>query len=89
MRPGSVCPHVEAPLLLQAQTDHLKAWHVMCQLNVIENELSRHMQIFQSILQEPFDQICSWWHGPRIDLFATRYNKPAHICISMDALSLS
>ena len=72
MRSGSVCPPVEASLLLQAQTDHLKAWHVMCQLNVFENEL-----IFQSILQEPFDQICNWWHCPKINLFATRYNKPA------------
>ena len=39
---GSLCPPVEATLLLQTQT----VWHVMCQLNLIENELSQHRQIF-------------------------------------------
>ena len=77
MRSDSVCPPVDIPLLLQAQTDHLKAWYVMCQLNVIENELSRHWKIFQSLLQEPFNQICNWCYHLRIDLFATRSNKPA------------
>ena len=80
MRSGSVCPPVETPLQVQAQT----AWHVMCQLYVTENELSQHRQIFQSLLQEPFDQICNWWHHPKIDLFAT-----STVCISIDAVSLS
>ena len=73
MKSGSVFPPVETPLLLQAQT----AWHFMCQLNVTENELSQHTQIFQSLLQEPLDQICNWWHHPKINLVATRYIKPA------------
>ena len=40
MRSGSVCPPLEAALLLQGQTDRFKAWHAMCQLNVLENDLS-------------------------------------------------
>ena len=49
----------------------------MCQLNVIENELSQHVLIFPALLQEPFDQICSWWHHPKIDFFINRDNKLA------------
>ena len=77
MRSDSVCPPVDIPLLLQALTDHLKAWYVMCQLNVIENELSRHWMIFQSLLQEPFNQIGKWCYHLRIDLFVTRSSKLA------------
>ena len=32
--------------LLQALTDDLKAWHVLCQLNVTENEVSQHKTDF-------------------------------------------
>ena len=52
MRSGSVpssggsCP--------AGSSNNLKAWHVMCQLNVFENDLS----------QEPFDHIRNWLHHP-------------------------
>ena len=48
-----------------------------CYNCMIENELSRHRQIYQSLFQESFNQICNWWHSPNVDLFTTRYNKPA------------
>ena len=89
MRSGSVCPHGEAPLLLQSQTNHLKTCHIMCQLNVIENELSQYMQIFPALLQESFDQICSWCHHPKLDFIYQQGQQAGTVCISMDALSLS
>ena len=58
--------------LEKSQTNHLKTCHVS--MNVIENELSQHMQIFPALLQEPFDQMCSWWQHPKIDFFISRHS---------------
>ena len=54
----------QAPLLLQSQTTHLKAWHIMCQLNVIENEPSQH-RFFRHSSR-------SWWYHPKTDFFISR-----------------
>ena len=49
-----------------------------------------------SLLQEVFQAICSRWHRPQIDLFATRFNNklpqfvspvPDPLAIAVDALS--
>ena len=56
----------------------LKARHIPGGLNVIADKLSRLGQTIQtewSLLHpEVFQAICSWWHQPHVDLFATRFN---------------
>ena len=55
----------------------LKARHIPGQLNVIADKLSRLGQTIQtewSLHPEVFKAICSQWHQPRVDLFATRFN---------------
>ena len=55
----------------------LKACHIPGQLNVIPDKLSRLGQTIQtewSLHPEVFQAICSWWHQPQVDLFATRFN---------------
>ena len=55
----------------------LKARHIPGRLNVVVDKLSRLGQTIQtewSLLQEVFQAICSRWHWPQIDLFATRFN---------------
>ena len=78
----------------------LKARHIPGQLNVVADKLSRLGQTIQtewSLLPEVFQTICSRWHRPQIDLFATRFkNKlplfvspvPDPLATAVDALNL-
>ena len=77
----------------------LKARHIPGQLNMVADKLSRLGQTIQtewSILRQVFQIICSRWHRPQIDLFATRFNKlplfvspvPDRLASAVDALSL-
>ena len=55
----------------------LKARHIPGRLNVVADKLSRLGQTIQmewSLLPEVFQSLCSRWHRPQIDLFATRFN---------------
>ena len=79
----------------------LKARHIPGQLNVIADKLSRLGQTIQtewSLHPEVFKAICSRWHQPHVDLFATRFNSKLPQFVSLvpdpqawavDALSLS
>ena len=78
----------------------LKARHIPGRLNMVADELSRLGQTIQtewSLLPEVFQTICSQWHRPQIDLFATRFNNklplfvspvPDPLASAVDALSL-
>ena len=55
----------------------LKAPHIPGRLNVVADKLSRLGQTIHpewSLLPEVFQILCSKWHRPQIDLFATRFN---------------
>ena len=79
----------------------LKARHIPGRLNVIADKLSRLGQTIQtewSLHPEVFKAICSLWHQPQVDLFATRFNNklpqfmspvPDLQAWAVDALSLS
>ena len=79
----------------------LKARHISGRLNVVADKLSRLGQTIQtewSLLPEVFQALCSRWHRPQIDLFATRFNNklplfvspvPDPMATAVDALSLS
>ena len=78
----------------------LKVQHIASGLNVVTDKLSRLGQTIQtewSLLPEVFQSICSRWHRPQIDLFATRFNNKLPLFMSpildplasaVDALSL-
>ena len=78
----------------------LKARHIPGRLNVIADKLSRLGQTIQTewyLLPEVFQILCSKWHRPQIDLFATRFNNKLPqfvspvadpLAIAVDALSL-
>ena len=78
----------------------LKARHIPGRLNVVADKLSQLGQTIQtewSLLPEVFQTICSRWHRPQIDLFATRFNNklplfvspvPDPLATAVDALSL-
>ena len=78
----------------------LKARHIPGRLNVVADKLSRLGQTIQtewSLLPEVFQAICSRWHRPQVDLFATRFNNklplfvspvPDPLATAVDALSL-
>ena len=79
----------------------LKARHIPGRLNVIADKLSRLGQTIQtewSLHPEVFQAICSRWHQPQVDMFATRFNiklpqfvspVPDPQAWAVDALSLS
>ena len=79
----------------------LKARHIPGRLNVIADKLSRLGQTIQtewSLHPEVFQAICSRWHQPQVDLFATRFNNKVPQFVSpvpdpqawaVDALNLS
>ena len=79
----------------------LKARHIPGRLNVIADKLSRLGQTIQtewSLHPEVFQAICSQWHQPQVDLFATRFHNKLPQFVSpvpdpqawaVDALSLS
>ena len=55
----------------------LRARHIPGRLNVIADKLSRLDQTIQtewSLHPEVFQAVCSRWHQPQVDLFATRFN---------------
>ena len=78
----------------------LKARHIPGRLNVVADKLARLGQTIQtewSLLPEVFQILCSKWHWPQIDLFATWFNNklpqfvspvPDPLAIAVDALSL-
>ena len=78
----------------------LKARHIPGRLNVVADKLSRLGKTIQTewaLLPEVFQTICSRWHWPQIDLFATRFNNklplfvspvPDPLATAVDALSL-
>ena len=78
----------------------LKARHIPGRLNVIADKLSRLNQTIQtewSLLPDVFQRLCSKWHWPQIDLFATRFNHklprfvspvPDTLAVAVDALTL-
>ena len=79
----------------------LKARHIPGRLNVIADKRSRLGQTIQtewSLHPEVFKAMCSRWHQPQVDLFATRFNNKLPQVVSpvpdpqawaVDALSLS
>ena len=79
----------------------LRARHIPGRLNMIADKLSRLGQTIQtewSLHPEVFQAICSWWHQPQVDLFASRFNNKLPQFVSpvpdpqawaVDALSLS
>ena len=79
----------------------LRARHIPGRLNVIADKLSRHNQVIQtewSLSQQVFNQLCSKWAPPLVDLFATRFNHklpsfvspvPDQAAWAVDTLSLS
>ena len=69
-----VCPTVENSVLVHQVT--LKARHIPGRLNMIADKLSRLGQTIQtewSLHPEVFKAICSRWHQPQVDLFATGF----------------
>ena len=102
MKLGSLC----APLWrirswCTRQQVTLRARHIPGRLNVIADKLSRLGQTIQtewSLHPEVFQAVCSRWHQPQVDLFATRFNNklpqfvspvPDPQACAVDALSLS
>ena len=79
----------------------LRARHIPGRLNVIADKLSRlgpTIQTEWSLHPEVFQAVCSRWHLPQVDLFATRFNNKLPQFVSpvpdpqawaVDALSLS
>ena len=79
----------------------LRARHTPGRLNVIADKLSRLGQTIQtewSLHPEVFQAVCSRWHQPQVDLFATRFNNKLPHFVSpvpdpqawaVDALGLS
>ena len=78
MKSGSLCALLWRILSWCTRTQiTLKACHIPSRLNVIANKLSRLGQTIQtewSLHPEVFKAICSRWHQPQVDLFATRFN---------------
>ena len=102
MKSGSLC----APLWrilswCTRQQVTLRARHIPGRLNVIADKLSRLGQTIQtewSLHPAVFQAVCSRWHHPQVDLFATRFNNKLPQFVSpvpdpqawaVDALSLS
>ena len=101
MRSGTLCALLWRILTWCTRNQvTLKAQHIPGRLNVVADKLSRLGQIIQmewSLLPEVFQTICSRWHRPQIDLFATRFNNklpqfvspvPDPMASAVDSLSL-
>ena len=70
----------------------LKARHIQGWQSVVADKLSRLGQTIQtewSLIQEVFQVICSRWHRPQIDLFATRFNNKLPLFVSLVPDSLA
>ena len=78
MKSGSLCALLWRILsCCTSKQVTLKARHIPGRLNVIADKLSRLGQTIQtewSLHPEVFQAICSRWHQPQVDLFATRFN---------------
>ena len=95
------CPTVENSVLVHQETGNPQGTSHPGRLNVIADKLSRLGQTIQmewSLHPEVFKAICSRWHQPQVDLFATRFNNKLPQFVSpvpdpqawaVDALSLS
>ena len=68
----------------------LKTRHIPGRLNMIADKQSRLGQTIQtewSLYPDVFMTICSWWHQPQVDLFATRFNnKTTTVCVTGSGL---
>ena len=65
----TVCPAVENPVLVYQRADNPQG--------VIADKLSRLGQTIQTewfLHPEVLQAVCSRWHQPQVDLFATRFN---------------
>ena len=102
MKSGSLCALLWRILSWRTrQQVTLRARHIPGRLNVIADKLSRLGQTIQtewSLHLEVFQAVCSRWHQPQVDLFATRFNNKLAYFVSpvpdpqawaVDALSLS
>ena len=102
MKSGSLCALLWRILSwCTRQQITLRARHIPGRLNVIADKLSRLGQTIQtewSLHPEVFQAVCSRWHQPQVDLFATRFNNKLPQFVSpvpdpqawaVDALSLS
>ena len=95
MRSGTLCALLWR--ILTWCTRHqvtLKARHIPGRLNVVADKqscLGQTIQTEWSLLQEVFQTICSRWHRPQIDLFATRFNNklPQFVSPVPDSLASS
>ena len=91
----TLCPTMENLDLVYQETSDSKARHIPGRLNVVADKLSRLGQTRQTqlfLLPEVFHSICSRWHWPKIDLFATRFSNKFPLFVSpvataVDALS--
>ena len=102
MKSGSLCALLWRILSwCTRQQVTLRARHIPGRLNVIADKLSRLGQTIQtewSLHPEVFQAVCSRWHQPQVDLFATRFNNKLPQFVSpvpdpqawaVDALGLS
>ena len=102
MKSGSLCALLWRILSwCTRQQITLRARHIPGRLNVIADKLSRLGRTIQtewSLHPEVFQAVCSRWHQPQVDLFATRFNNKLPQFVSpvpdpqawaVDALSLS
>ena len=82
MKSGSLCALLWRILSwCTRQQVTLRARHIPGRLNVIADKLSRLGQTIQtewSLHPEVFQAVCSRWHQPQVDLFATRFNNNYH-----------
>ena len=101
MRSGPLCALLWRILTWCSQRQvTLQARHIPGRLNVIADKLSRLGQTIQtewSLLPEVFQRLCSKWHRPQIDLFATKFNHklpqfvspvPDPLAVAVDVLTL-
>ena len=102
MKSGSLCALLWRILSwCTRQQVTLRARHIPGRLNVIADKLSRLGQTIQtewSLHPAVFQAVCTRWHQPKVDLFATRFNNKLPQFVSpvpdpqawaVDALSLS
>ena len=102
MKSGSLCALLWRILSwCTRQQVTFRARHIPGRLNVIADKLSRLGQTIQtewSLHPAVFQAVCSRWHQPQVDLFATRFNNKLPQFVSpvpdpqawaVDALSLS
>ena len=71
--------------LVYQETSDSKARHIPGRLNVVADKLYRLGQTIQTerfLIPEVFHSICSRWHQPKIDLFATRFNNKLPLFVS-------